>query len=265
MQKKGSGLFSEQSLPSSALSASPRLKTGEPEAAAMQKKSPDPFSFGDSESLVLSLDVGAISEKNGVVSAAVARSNTDTTEPVEVLLAVDDSTEATIPISVIIPAGQSQVPFLVHAVNDSAVDGNQVIHVSAMAVGYETATAALVVTDDDRTYPWQNPRNPLDVNDDGFITAIDALLVINALNVHFELPPEPPDPFIPASYMDVNGDAFITAIDALYVINAINSVGQGESVLTPATSLPESDPAAWAFDAAVDLLVKDRLNQRRWR
>ncbi len=47
---------------------------------------------------------------------------------------------------------------------------------------------------------WNNPRNPLDVNDNGVVTALDALLVINALNTRFQLPPTLPDPFDPVQY-----------------------------------------------------------------
>lgn len=71
-----------------------------------------------------------------------------------------------------------------------------------------------------------------DVNADGFISPIDALLIINFLNtqgprtvVGLQAPPP---------YRDVNGDNFISAIDALLVINYLNSrsrAGGGEGEL----------------------------------
>ncbi|HAC90363.1 MAG TPA: hypothetical protein DCF63_06970, partial [Planctomycetaceae bacterium] len=73
--------------------------------------------------------------------------------------------------------------------------------------------------------PWQNPEWFQDVNDDGRISAMDALLVINALNSSHPSdlseaePPSPPSP----PYIDVNGDMRLTALDALWVINYLNS------------------------------------------
>ena len=73
---------------------------------------------------------------------------------------------------------------------------------------------------------WQNEASPLDVNADGSVTALDALLVINFLNTQPGDPPEFQKP-----YLDVNGDDAITAIDALFVINALNTqaAAEGES------------------------------------
>ncbi len=63
-----------------------------------------------------------------------------------------------------------------------------------------------------------------DVNADGFISPIDALLVINFLNTQGSrsvvgLPAPPP-------YRDVNGDNFISPVDALLVINYLNNRGR---------------------------------------
>lgn len=91
--------------------------------------------------------------------------------------------------------------------------------------------------------PWQNTVNPLDVNGDGFVTPIDALLVINELNVPVfsnavtgELPGLPTAPNVPpasdlalASFVDVSGSInnggqfYVTPLDALLVINFLNA------------------------------------------
>ena len=81
--------------------------------------------------------------------------------------------------------------------------------------------------------PWQNARNPLDVNDNSFISPLDALLVINELNRSgsHSLPDiRPSNEF----YYDVSGDTFITPRDALLVINHLNQSRDGEGELTPA-------------------------------
>lgn len=72
---------------------------------------------------------------------------------------------------------------------------------------------------------WQNPTNRFDVNNDGFVTPNDVLLVINSLNANGPqtLTNEPTPP-----YLDVNGDGLVTANDALQVINAINSNSNSE-------------------------------------
>jgi len=75
----------------------------------------------------------------------------------------------------------------------------------------------------DASAPWQNPVDSLDVNNDGFETPIDALLIINRLNTIG--PGSVPDlaNSTPPPYYDTNGDNFITALDALLVISALNS------------------------------------------
>jgi len=82
---------------------------------------------------------------------------------------------------------------------------------------------------------WQNPSDRFDVNDDGFCTPIDALLIINRLNVlgPGELPNPAIPPNAPPPYYDVNGDGSATANDVLQVINKLNAVaadGEGEGL-----------------------------------
>jgi VCBS repeat-containing protein len=80
---------------------------------------------------------------------------------------------------------------------------------------------------------WQNLQNRLDVNADGFITPIDALLIINSLNKDGarELPVPAVPPNAPPPFYDTNGDGFISPTDALQVINELNLNGspEGES------------------------------------
>lgn len=73
----------------------------------------------------------------------------------------------------------------------------------------------------------QNAVDQFDVNDDNFITPIDALLIINHLNengvTEVDLLATPPP------FLDVNADCSVSPIDALLVINRVNSGGEGES------------------------------------
>jgi hypothetical protein len=70
---------------------------------------------------------------------------------------------------------------------------------------------------------WHNAVQPHDVNGDGRVTPLDALLVINLLNSHPApvLVSDPPVP--PTAYHDVNQDGRCTATDVLLVINELNA------------------------------------------
>jgi hypothetical protein len=79
----------------------------------------------------------------------------------------------------------------------------------------------VTVLDNDRPLPWRNPVNPFDVNDNGHVTGVDALVIINKLNTTGpQLLPDPPPG--PHPFYDVSGDNRVTAIDALMIINELN-------------------------------------------
>ncbi|MCG8653785.1 MAG: dockerin type I domain-containing protein, partial [Pirellulales bacterium] len=71
---------------------------------------------------------------------------------------------------------------------------------------------------------FQNPSNPHDVNEDGRVTALDALNVINHLSRRAELIAadlaEAID-LVASQLVDVNGDGNATALDALQVVNEL--------------------------------------------
>ncbi|MBI2480054.1 MAG: hypothetical protein HYV60_15920 [Planctomycetia bacterium] len=80
--------------------------------------------------------------------------------------------------------------------------------------------------------PYHNEARPTDVNNDSFVTPLDALLIINDLNENrpraLPMPPES-ESFDPP-FRDANNDLFVTPLDALLVINDLNSPNaEGES------------------------------------
>jgi len=80
-------------------------------------------------------------------------------------------------------------------------------------------------------YPWYNGADFLDVNDDGYISPIDALLVINELNRNggHILSQDRARP-LTRPFFDVNRDGYVVPIDALWVINHLNrGNGEGEA------------------------------------
>ncbi len=88
---------------------------------------------------------------------------------------------------------------------------------------------------DQRPHPWQHPLSPVDVNDDGSVSPLDVLLIVNELNLRgsYDLSSLLVAPNLPPSYFDVSGDAAISPLDALQVINDLNSQGPRVLSMTP--------------------------------
>lgn len=105
-------------------------------------------------------------------------------------------------------------------------------------------TAPILVLGGSGEGEFTNPSNPLDVNNDGFVTPMDALALINILNVSGTVDLSG---WIPngegegqgeakGPYYDVNGDFLISPQDVLAVVNSLNSQAipsgaEGESLL----------------------------------
>jgi hypothetical protein len=95
-----------------------------------------------------------------------------------------------------------------------------------------------------------NPFNRFDVNNDGFVSPIDALILVNQVNTkgggalgsggsgEGELPGD-------KYYVDVNEDGYLSPLDILWVVNRINgSNASGEGEAAPAiTTFATSDAA----------------------
>ncbi|MBI2478033.1 MAG: hypothetical protein HYV60_05120, partial [Planctomycetia bacterium] len=112
--------------------------------------------------------------------------------------------------------------------------------------------------------PWHNSFLPPDVDADGKIAPLDALLVVNDLNASgsrqlVQSEGESPAPEI-TKYVDVNGDQFISPVDALQVINALNAEGEaGGTILSEEdvkTFLARAAAASGSEDAII--VIVDR-------
>ena len=116
-----------------------------------------------------------------------------------------------------------------------------------------------------------NTSNRYDVNNDGFSSPIDALIIINSLarggsralsvgSGEGELSSR--------MYIDVNGDGFISPIDALQVINAINrrigGSGEGEGTQAIASTSTGANTSL-SLDSAIDMVAEDIASFRRKR
>jgi hypothetical protein len=86
-----------------------------------------------------------------------------------------------------------------------------------------------------------NLLNPLDVNDDGVVSPLDALLVINRLNAGIATPSEPVDSQRLSA--DINNDGEVSPVDALLIINWLNN---------PSIASPQNQPEGEASTLASD-------------
>jgi hypothetical protein len=89
-----------------------------------------------------------------------------------------------------------------------------------------TDVAPVTLTVADRARAWQNPIWNVDVDADGQISPLDAILVINQIgeNVAQNLNGDVPPP-----WTDVDGDNAISPIDAILVINALENAAPSAS------------------------------------
>ncbi|MBI2823592.1 MAG: pre-peptidase C-terminal domain-containing protein [Planctomycetia bacterium] len=109
---------------------------------------------------------------------------------------------------------------------------------------------------DGKTVGYTNPDQPLDVNADGVITAMDALLIISELNNQgaHDLAAVSNGTRLAPPYLDSSGDGFVTPIDALMLISYLNHAAQtsepqaaAESVESGATDADASAGGAAAL------------------
>ncbi|WP_256872037.1 Calx-beta domain-containing protein [Nostoc sp. TCL26-01] len=99
----------------------------------------------ESPSLKLTIDRDFISE-TGTATATITR-NTNTTSELVVTLNSSDTTEATVPNTVTIAAGQTSATFAITGVSDGINDGSQTVNITASANGLNSGTDSLEVTD----------------------------------------------------------------------------------------------------------------------
>jgi hypothetical protein len=107
------------------------------------------------------------------------------------------------------------------------------------------------------TFTWQNTPNRFDVNDDGTVSAIDVLLIINQLNRVGPHTLSSPGDAPPPPYVDVTGDGSITAQDALQVINFLNrpAGGEGESSTLESEQLVQDSYGSESVGSFTTLVV----------
>jgi uncharacterized delta-60 repeat protein len=82
-------------------------------------------------------------------------------------------------------------------------------------------------------HPWYNAAKPLDVDSNGEVSPLDALMVINYLNSGFPvIIPPTSSPGGGPGFLDTSRNNQVEPLDALLVINALNTGQAGEGVQT---------------------------------
>ncbi len=172
--------------------------------------------------------------------------------------------------------GETTKQISVPIIGDTQLEVNETFAVTlsnpAGATILRSQATGTIVNDDTsggQQHPWQNATNPVDTNNDGQLTALDALVVINDLNAFGAraLPIPPVAPNQPPPFVDVNGDDQVSAVDALIVINALNELSSGGASPAPlAAEEVASEPVAPAppiAEAARGLAIARMLEKSR--
>lgn len=99
--------------------------------------------------LTLQLEPATVAENegSGAATLTVTRSGPASASDQTVSLTSSDTSEATVPASVVIPAGKTFVTTDVQAVDDTLLDGDQTVELSATASGLNPGAVDLVVAD----------------------------------------------------------------------------------------------------------------------
>lgn len=139
---------------------------------------------------------------------------------VVVQLSSTPSNQLTFPPMVTIPAGQTTVKVPVQVIDDFAPQGDRIVKLSASGNGLVSALVDIAISDEDEAI-WTNLNNIYDIDGDGALAPIDALAIINSLNLRG---PRRLDPVNDSDelFVDPDKDGWITPLDALMVVNALN-------------------------------------------
>ena len=105
--------------------------------------------------LTVSLNKTSVSETAGknAATGTVSRNSADLSSALVVTLASNDTSEATVPATVTILAGESSATFTIAAIDDAVIDGTQVVTFTASVTSYESGTSNLNLTDNELSLP----------------------------------------------------------------------------------------------------------------
>jgi hypothetical protein len=116
---------------------------------SVSEMAPQQVQVNDVETITGTLNQTSINENAGasVLTWTLSRSNSDQSLPLVVQLASSDTTELTVPTTATIAAGSSSVIVPVTVQDDSILDGNILVTLSASAAGYRSNNSVVSVVD----------------------------------------------------------------------------------------------------------------------
>ncbi|HEY1081843.1 MAG TPA: lamin tail domain-containing protein, partial [Prosthecobacter sp.] len=178
----------------------------------------------------------------GVASVGTVSRYGDTGADLTVHLVSSDTTEATVPASVVIPAGQSSATFEIMAVNDALADGAQQVLISVTGSGVSLATATVTVQDDGDSPPALLMLTEIQSKQAGTSGTADYWELTNYGETTVSI----------AGYT-WDDDSRSVANGAGYLFPAGTSIAAGESII-----VTTADPAAfrtwWGLDPSVQVV-----------
>ncbi|MFN9719403.1 MAG: GEVED domain-containing protein [Planctomycetota bacterium] len=99
------------------------------------------------QAVIVTVNPNSISENGGTSVGTVSLSLPDAVKDTTIQLSSSDTSEATVPLTVVIPAGQTSATFPITAVDDTLLDGTQVIQITGSLLNALSIPASLSVTD----------------------------------------------------------------------------------------------------------------------
>lgn len=191
------------------------------------------------------IDATTVISENFVVTRTVNGTTTTLTAGLDYLLSYDTNSRVArlVPTQGVWINGIYQITLVRTGENPIAdVAGN------ALQANAPPTTQFVVNLTDTIVSPWQNPDNPVDVNDDGRVNGSDLLLLINRilLNQGGQLPLVATVP----PYLDPTGDGRLNASDLLRVINYILNPPTSAAPLVTTADEPAVSPLAALPDSA---------------
>jgi hypothetical protein len=106
--------------------------------------------------LALTLKIDPTSVNEGQTATGTVSHNGSTTSDLTVTLQSSNSSEVTVPASVIIPKGSNSRTFSINALSDENIEGNQTYTITATATNYRSSSASLTVVDVSTSAPTAN-------------------------------------------------------------------------------------------------------------
>lgn len=212
--------------------------------------------------LPVSIQVTETSEGGAPLQASVSRGTLAVNRTLVISLASSHSERVFAPAQIEIPAGQNSASFNITIRDDTVYEAPESVVITARLLNEATGAAAFTLSDNDSA--WHNYALTMDVNGDGSVSPLDALIVINALNQIGAVPvanlSQPSDGS--EMYVDTNLDDFLSPIDALLVINFLNG-GAGSSEGEASPSFEEGLAERVLDLASVDQVYFDMDGEQR--